>query len=1001
MLKRTIAISLSSLLLVVNFFALVAPGAAQGQGMIELRGTVIDETNAYLTAAPLTLDDGKGQKYTAVADDHGRYRFTVKPGVYTLSVEVEGFGKFSELIDLTTKPSGPFDVKLKIMLAEKVEVKDDAAAISTDPDKNLSAITLTEKDLEALPDDPDELLETLKQMAGAAGADASVFVGGFRERGQIPPKEAILRININTNPFSAEHTETGFGRIEIITKPGADTYHGGFNLNFNDESLNARNPYASFRAPLQTRRYGGYFSGPIVRNRAGLFFDFSRNELDENDVINAIVLNPTTLQPQPFLTTFLTPRRGFNFSVRTDILLTKKHTIGVQYRRSENKSLNLGGGGFFLPERASTSSSNEDTMRFSFTTIASEHAVNEMRVQMSRRSSQSRGLSNDIAINVLDSFNGGGSQSFSDNINRNLDAANILTYTHKTHTFKTGFTAEADQFENLNRSNFNGTFTFSSLDQFAAVLRGDVGVRPSQFSTNRGDPFIGFTQWQFGWFLQDDWKASPKLTLSFGLRHDFQTHLQDKVNFSPRFGVVWALDKKSNIRGGGGVFYSRIDTGLTADVIRFDGGHQQQFVIQQPNFFRNIPNTFDLAARIDPTTRSKAEDFNAPYTIQGSISYERQLPRNLFASISYDVFRGVHLLRSRNINAPLEFENGQPIVPFPEVGPILQYESTGFSRRHQMRVGLRANLNQKVSLFSFYTLASARNDTDGSGTMPANPYDLSTEYGRASSDVRHQFNFVGNFTIPGQLRLTPNVSLRSGGTFNIITGRDNNGDNQFTDRPAFANAGDTGAIVTRFGTFNPNPLPGDAIIPRNFGQAAGSISVNIGISRTFGFGPPPNNFPGMNANRAAQNTQGGQQGDRQAQNQRGGGRGGDAASGRSGGQGGGQGGGGRGGANAGGNTGARAPQAPAGGGTMVMSGGGGAMMVMGGPGFGANRHKYNLTLSINATNVLNHLNEGRFNGTLTSPFFGRSNNVGGGGGGGFGFGFNGARRIDLSIRFNF
>lgn len=85
-----------------------------------------------------------------------------------------------------------------------------------------------------------------------------------------------------------------------------------------------------------------------------------------------------------------------------------------------------------------------------------------------------------------------------------------------------------------------------------------------------------------------------------------------------------------------------------------------------------------------------------------------------------------------------------------------------------------------------------------------------------------------------------------------------------------------------------------------------------------------------------------------------------------------------------------------------MMAGGGGMMMMGGPGFSGTRHKYNLTFSINAINVLNHRNEGQFNGTLTSPFFGRSNSSGGGGGGGgFGFGFNGARRIDLSLRFNF
>jgi len=979
----------------VNLLGLVGPGAAYAQGLIELRGTVIDETNAYIAAAPLTLQSENGQKYNAVADDHGRYRFTVKPGAYTLTVEVEGFGKFTEQIDLTSKPSGSFDVKLKVMLAEQVEVKDNAAAISTDPDKNLSAITLTEKDLEALPDDPDELLETLKQMAGAAGADASVFVGGFRERGQIPPKEAILRININMNPFSAEHAETGFGRIEIITKPGVDTFHGGFNLNFNDESLNARNPYASFRAPLQTRRYGGYFSGPIMRNRAGFFFDFSRNELDENEVVNAVVLNPTTFQPEPFVTTVLTPRRGYNFSVRTDVLLTKKHSIGFQYRHSENESPLGGVGGFTLPERATASNSSDDTLRFSLTTIASEHAVNELRLQLGRRSNQSRGQSTEVAVNVLDSFNGGGGQSLTDNLNRNLDFANILTYTHKKHTFKTGFTAEAEQFKNLNRSNFTGTFTFSSLTQYSAALQGTPGIRPSQFSTNRGDPFIGFSQWEYGWFVQDDWRVSPKLTLSAGLRHDFQTHLQDKVNFSPRFGVVWAVDKKTNIRGGGGVFYSRIDTSITSDTIRFDGQHQQQFVVQQPTFFPDIPSSVDLAARVLPTTRNEAKDLNAPYTIQGSVSYERQLPKNMFASATYNYFRGVHLLRMRNINAPIGFENGQPIRPFPDDGPILQYESTGFSRRQELRVGLRANINQKISMFSFYTLGSAHSDTDRATTMPANPYDLTTEYGRASSDARHQFSIVGNFTLPWELRLTPNINLRSGGPFNITTGRDNNGDNQFTDRPAFAKPGDPVTIVTRFGTFNPFPLTGDEIIPRNFGQGPGSITVNVGISKSFGFGPPPNNFPGMSAaNR-------GQQGGQQAQGQRGaGGRGA---------QGGGAQGGGTQGARGATNTGGQARGGQAGGGpTMVMTGGGGggggAMMMMGGPGgFGGNRHKYNLTFSINAINVLNHQNEGQFNGTLTSPFFGRSNSSGGGGGGGGfgGFNFNGARRIDLSMRFNF
>ena len=381
-------------LLVLNLMALDAPNV-RAQGELELRGTVLDETGAFLVSVPVVLDDGKGHKYSEQTNQQGKYRFaSVMPGVYTISVQLEGFADFTQQVDLTTKRTTPLDVTLKVFIKDEVEVKTDTNGISTEPDKNLSAITLTEKDLEALPDDPDELLETLKQMAGAAGGnEASVYVGGFRERGSIPPKEAIQMIRINSNPFSAEFSEVGFARIEIITKPGSDRYHGGFNFRFNDESLNARRASAPTRAPLQIRNYGVNFNGPIIHNRWGFFADVERRANDENDVVNAIVLNPVTLASEPFSTTVLTPQRNTSFSVRSDYLLTKKFTIGAQYRMSKSEALNQGlNSGFDLPERAFNRSSREDTIRFSLTTIASEHTVNETRLQFSRRSSTALAL---------------------------------------------------------------------------------------------------------------------------------------------------------------------------------------------------------------------------------------------------------------------------------------------------------------------------------------------------------------------------------------------------------------------------------------------------------------------------------------------------------------------------------------------------------------------------------------------------------------------------------
>ena len=987
--KRTVATFLSILLLLTH----LGTALGQAQSAIELHGTVTDETGAYLVAVTVTLDDGKGQKYTEVTDDRGRYSFKgIKPGTYTISVEMEGFAPFSEEVPLASRRAAPLDISLRVFIADQVEVKNDAAGVSTEPDKNLSSVTLDAKDIEALPDDPDELLDTLRQMAGAgAGDEAAIYVGGFRERGRIPPKESIQMIRINANPYAAEFAEPGYTRIEIITKPGTDTFHGSFRMGFFDEALNARDPFAPSRAPLQVRNYNGNFSGPIMRNRWGFFMDVDRREQDENDVVNAIILNPTTFAPEPFTASLASPSRTNNISLRTDVLVSSKHTLGFQYRFNSRVWSNLNSG-FDLPERRFESDSREHTLRFSLTSIASERAVNEMRLQLSKRTSNLQALSDATAIIVLDSFNAGGNQGslFNDSRTDSLEFNDLLTYTRNKHTIKAGVRAEAFHIENIDRSNFGGTFTFGSdverdalgnpvldssgsqipitpLERFSRVLRGVPGYRPSQFSINRGDPFVGLTQWELSWFVQDDWKVSDRLTVSYGFRHDFQTQLEDKLNIAPRVGFAWVPDKakKGVVRANAGVFYTRLDTGITTSTLRFDGERQQNFVINQPSFFAAIPDTFEGTDRRQPTIRIKSEGLNAPYTVMSSVGYERQLMKPLFASATYTFTRGIHLLRSRNINAPLASdEEGGLILPFPGEGPILQYESTGLLVRHDLRLQLRGNIGQRYRFFGFYTLASTRGNSDlrNSGLLPANSYDLANEFGRVGSDIRHQAFITATASMPWNTYLSTFIDMRSGTPFNITTGRDNNRDTFFNDRPAFATAGDPDAVVTEYGIFNPNPGPGDEIIPRNFGQNPGFISVNMNASKTWGFGPPRGGFPGRAATRDAQT---GQPGTPQPQAQPGRDQRGSNT----------RGGPGRGGPGGGGF------QGPGGGGR----GGGG----FGGMGGGESRYTYNLTFSVGIRNIFNHTNFRGFNGVLTSPNFGRPNSA-----------FE-PRRVEASLRFSF
>jgi len=198
----------------------------------------------------------------------------------------------------------------------------------------------------------------------------------------------------------------------------------------------------------------------------------------------------------------------------------------------------------------------------------------------------------------------------------------------------------------------------------------------------------------------------------------------------------------------------------------------------------------------------------------------------------------VHLLRTRNANAPLP--DSPNLRPQPAQGPILEYESAGRSQRHEFVVALQGDLSNKLSFYSSYRLAFAHSDTDSPNTAPANSYDLSTEFGRAETDQRHQFYFEAYVGLPWGLQLSPNIYIASGGPFNITTGNDDNADTLFTDRPAFANASDPRAIITRFGVFNPHPQSGDMIIPRNFGRGPGEVSVDLNLSKTFTFGASSN-----------------------------------------------------------------------------------------------------------------------------------------------------------------
>lgn len=1012
LIKQSVACALA-----VVLCAAVAFGQQGAQGTV--RGRVVDQFGGIIIGATVTAVDSTGAAKSAVTGDDGTYVLTVAPGAYTVRAQETGFAPFEKAdVQVAAGRSQPLDINLNVTI-EKTEVTvASEPPISTDPENNAGAIVLRGTDIEALPEDPDELADALQALAGpSAGPNGGqIFIDGFTG-GRLPPRDSIREIRINSNPFSAEYDRLGFGRIEILTKPGSDKFRGQASVSFNDESMNSRNPFAPNRASFQSRQFGGNLGGPIIKKKASFFLDFERRGIDDNALVNATILDPN-LNITPFALAVLTPSVRTTFSPRIDYQLNKSNTLVGRYTYTNSSNENFGLNGFDLLSRAYNKAMTQHTVQLTETAVLSPTVVNETRFQFIHNNTTQNGDNSIPTISVADAFTGGGASiGLAFTRENRWELGNNTSWALGKHAIKFGARVRGVSLSNQAPSNFGGTFTFAggfapeldannqvvldnngqpviipitSIERYRRTLLfqqqgltpaqiAALGGGPTQFTIAGGNPLANISQVDFGFYVQDDWRVRQNLTLSLGLRYENQTNIHSNFNFAPRLAFAWSpgMDAKGQaktvIRGGFGIFYDRIAETLSLTAERFNGVNQQQFLITDPtlldqaqftlNGVTNVPSIATLSANSLPqTTWRLASDLQAPYTIQSSLSLERQIFPNWTFTATYINSRGLHLLRARNINAPLPGTFvpgvfGSGVYPFGNTANIYEYETTGRLNQNQLLFSLSNRLNRHFSLQLRYSFSDAKSDTDGTGTFPANQYDLSSEYGQAGgyAGIRHRFMLFGTINAPWGLHFNPFVILQSGQPFNITLGRDINGDSLFTERPAFASSATLpqNLRVTPYGSFDISPQPGEQIIPRNYGVGPNFFTVNLTMSRTFGFG-------GKRGDVASGSTP----------QQNGGGRGGLGGGGRGGGGGGfGGGGGGRGGF------------------------GGGA----------TSDSRYNLTFSLQGLNILNRTNGGLPVGNLSSSLFGQSLSSAGG----FGFGPSGGnaaagnRRIVASLRFSF
>jgi hypothetical protein len=796
-----------------------------------LAGTVIDPEGALVPRAKVTVSAPDHPTQSSDTDDFGVFHVSgLVAGRYSVTTEARGFSP-ATVKDVSVHPDKTTRLNLQLHIEiqqQQIKVQEDTADAS--PDHNDSAIVLHREELDTLSDNPQDLQLELQAMAGGGpGSNAQFYVDGFTA-GRLPPKGSIREIRINQNPYSAQYDKTGNARIEISTKPGTDKLHGDLFLMGNDSVLNSRNPFVA-EQPSYSSAYGqGDVNGPLSKF-ASYFLSAELQRFESESFVNAV----TSADGTAFRTAVSSPQIGVDIAPRLDVQAGRDQTLSARYEFSRQTQDDLLSSQFSLPSQAIDTRNQQQTLQLSDTQTYGPHVVNETRFQYVRIRNNQLSQNDSPTVIVEGAFTGGGNNLGT--VRDKQDQYEFQDYTSVaagSHFIRFGGRWKATRDSNDSTANFNGEYIFASLTDYAAEL-------PTLFSITTGQPGIAVVEQDLGLYAEDGWKFHPNMTFVYGMRFETQNHIHDHADFGPRFSYTWAVgatDKKPEstvLHAGAGLFYDRFTSDLVLNAARQNGIIQQEYIIQNPSY----PDFPPLESSELPTIYRIAPLIHAPYTAEESVGIDETFWKTLTISTTWYHSRGIDQLLTRNINAPLPgMYPADPIRPLGTDQNIYEYQSEGASKRD--RLAVKGNLRTgPVVLFGSMTLGFAKANTAGASSFPSNQYNLRADWGRAANDIRTQGYFGGFIYLPWNFQLTPFALLQSGTPFNITIGQDLNGDNQFNDRPAFATDLSRPSVYqTRFGNFDADPLPGQKIIPINYGNGPSLAMLNFAVFRDFHFGPP-------------------------------------------------------------------------------------------------------------------------------------------------------------------
>ena len=753
MLRMRTLVGLLCVCFAAPVYAQVRPGS--------LRLVVRDVTDLTVPGATVSVTSSAGVERQVVTNERGEALFDgLAAGDYMAHIESPGFTPL-DVKDLRVRAGGQTSRNIVLQIAGLVE---EIEVLPPDEDTQLlGAFTeeMSAEQLAALPDDPDELAQVLQQLVGD-GAD--IRVNGF-SGGRLPAGTQIQDIRIRYDDASG--SGTGGPRIEVRTRPGSGRWRNRFNMNVRDDAMNARNAFSGERPSGQTRQYAWNIDGPLVRNKTGLSLSIDRAETQEQQAVRAARLDGifSALVAQP------STRTGFEVEIEHALASAQELRGEIDYRRSHG--LNQGVSEFDLPERAYARTQSDGEIRIGHRTTIRRQWVNQLRLQYEWQNVESESSSQDQTIRVLDAFTSGGAQISGGRRSGDLRIENELQFTVKrAHQMEFGLSVTRNSYSVDEVRNTNGTFTFASLEMYAARI-------PTTYTQRTINPNGGYVLSQFGWYVQDSYRVNRSLMITGALRHDMQTHLSDWTNFSPRVSVNYTLPgRKTTVRASVGVWPQFFQGGLYEQTLWANGQQQRDIVISSPGYPDPFLGGIPLAAQPPSIVRAH-RDLVMPYTRRASVGLDRTLTGWARVRANYSHQIGRNLFRSRDLNAPVD-----GVRPDTSLRNITLLESTAHSLNRSFEINV--TLNHRPRRFTAnigYTLGEALNETDGALTLPQNSFDLSGEWGPARQDVRHRLTASMNTDLKAGFRMNMFVRTQSAPPYTITTGLDENRDGQTNERP--------------------------------------------------------------------------------------------------------------------------------------------------------------------------------------------------------------------------